>query len=76
MKSIEISEQTGSVAALLKLAQEESGLLLLDSGRPVARVIPLPELSRERTAPLHPGAMQVADDFDAPLPDEFWLGQS
>ncbi len=24
---------------------------------------------------LHPGAWEVADDFDALLPEEFWLGQ-
>jgi hypothetical protein len=23
---------------------------------------------------LHVGAVQMADDFDAPLPDTFWLG--
>jgi hypothetical protein len=29
-----------------------------------------------RIAGLHPGAMTMADDFDAPLPDEFWVGRS
>ena len=28
-----------------------------------------------RRAGLHAGAWQVAPDFDAPLPDEFWLGR-
>jgi hypothetical protein len=28
-----------------------------------------------RRAGLHAGAWQVAQDFDAPLPDEFWLGR-
>jgi len=28
-----------------------------------------------RVAELHPGAMEMAPDFDAPLPDEFWLGK-
>ena len=27
-----------------------------------------------RILDLQPGAMQMSDDFDAPLPDEFWLG--
>ena len=30
---------------------------------------------RERVAGLHPGAIVMAPDFDAPLPDEFWLGK-
>ena len=29
----------------------------------------------ERIAGLHPGAIVMAPDFDAPLPDEFWLGK-
>lgn len=29
-----------------------------------------------RTAGLHTGLVFVADDFDAPLDDAFWLGQS
>jgi hypothetical protein len=28
-----------------------------------------------RHAGLHAGAWEVAQDFDAPLPDEFWLGR-
>ncbi len=32
------------------------------------------EAPKERIAELHPGAMQMAPDFDDPLPDEFWLG--
>ena len=27
-----------------------------------------------RTPGLSPGAIQLSDDFDDPLPDEFWLG--
>ena len=29
---------------------------------------------KERIPNLHPGAFIMAEDFDAPLPDEFWLG--
>ena len=29
-----------------------------------------------RVGNLHPGNFQMSDDFDDPLPDEFWLGQS
>lgn len=28
-----------------------------------------------RKAGLHEGAWTIADDFDDPLPDEFWLGE-
>ena len=31
--------------------------------------------SGPRTAGLHEGAWIIADDFDDPLPDEFWFGK-
>lgn len=37
------------------------------SGKPLAQ--------GPRIAGLHEGAWEVAPDFDAPLPDEFWLGK-
>jgi antitoxin (DNA-binding transcriptional repressor) of toxin-antitoxin stability system len=77
MKTIDISRQRATtVAELLELAKKEAGLILIEAGQPVARVIPLPEPPQERVAPLNPGAFEIADDFEAPLPDEFWLGQS
>ncbi|BDI29247.1 hypothetical protein CCAX7_12980 [Capsulimonas corticalis] len=30
---------------------------------------------RERIAGLFAGKMHMAEDFDAPLPDSFWLGE-
>jgi hypothetical protein len=33
------------------------------------------ELDKPRILGMHPGAFQPADDFDDPLPDEFWLGE-
>lgn len=32
------------------------------------------QLPRRRIAGLNRGQMQMADDFDAPLPDSFWMG--
>ncbi len=30
---------------------------------------------KERILGLHRGAMEASEDFDAPLPDSFWLGE-
>ena len=30
---------------------------------------------RERVLGLHEGQIWIADDFDVPLPDSFWLGE-
>ena len=34
-----------------------------------------PAAQKPRIAGLHAGAWTVSPDFDAPLPDEFWLGK-
>ncbi|ASC74134.1 hypothetical protein XM38_051090 [Halomicronema hongdechloris C2206] len=31
--------------------------------------------TKQRQPDLHPGAFVVADDFNEPLPDSFWLGE-
>ncbi len=33
------------------------------------------DLSKPRVLGLHLGSMWTSDDFDDPLPDEFWLGE-
>ncbi len=33
-------------------------------------------VKKKRIMGLHAGSMRMSDDFDAPLPDEFWLGES
>lgn len=40
-----------------------------------ARLIPL-ETARPRVAGLHAGTIEMAADFDAPLPEEFWTSPS
>jgi antitoxin (DNA-binding transcriptional repressor) of toxin-antitoxin stability system len=42
-----------------------------------ARLVPVPA-SKPSLPPipdLHPGAIEIAEDFDDPLPDDFWLGR-
>ena len=53
------------------LPPEEVELLMQHLAERVRRK-PLP--TGERVAGMHPGAWVLAPDFDAPLPDEFWLG--
>ncbi len=73
MKTIELIDAS-NVQDLLELAKKESGIVVTKSGQPIAQVIPMAEKPKQRIAPLHPGAWEVSEDFDEPLPDEFWLG--
>jgi antitoxin (DNA-binding transcriptional repressor) of toxin-antitoxin stability system len=74
MKTIELLNPPPSLEAVLALAVKEAGVVLTKSGQPVAHVIPIAQPATKRIAPLHPGAIEAREDFDAPLPNEFWLG--
>ncbi len=80
MTTIDVHKLGQSLAELVKLARKESEVVLVDGSQPVARVLPIPAgpvaSMQERTLGLHDGAFEVGSDFDAPLPDEFWAGQS
>ena len=76
--------QSGDLAALLDLARAGDEVLFAEGGKPVARLSVLvpavppstPSASQPRVAGLHRGAVSMADDFDAALPESFWLGES
>jgi hypothetical protein len=51
---------------LQKQVYDFAHFLLEKQGRPTP--------NKPRVAGLHAGQMVVSDDFDDPLPDEFWLG--
>jgi hypothetical protein len=57
-----------------ELSPEELKKLLLHVAERLERASQ-PSISKPRVAGLHPGAIVMAADFDAPLPDEFWLGR-
>jgi antitoxin (DNA-binding transcriptional repressor) of toxin-antitoxin stability system len=75
MKTIDLTSQVPSIEELLTLARAQAGVLLTKRGQPVAQVLPMPEMPRQRVAPLHPGAWEVREDFDEPLAEEFLMGR-
>ena len=52
----------------IEQAMTDAGIKLHEPKRRVSK--------KKRVLGLHPGSMRMSDDFDAPLPDEFWLGKS
>jgi antitoxin (DNA-binding transcriptional repressor) of toxin-antitoxin stability system len=73
--AIDIRELPARLDEALALAAAGGEVILLDGSTPRARLVPLGPLP-SRAAGLHPGAIQPAPDFGAPLPDDFWTGPS
>lgn len=75
--TMEIDEAQRHFADLLKLVTAGTEVLLTDQQQPVIRLSPILKNGiHKRVAGLHLGAVWIADDFDQPLPDAFWLGEA
>lgn len=71
-KTIDVQNVQISLEELLSLIREGSDVILTDASIPLARMIPLSQPRTVRIAGLHAGAIWTSDDFDDPLPEEFW----
>jgi prevent-host-death family protein len=75
--TVELRDAAARLPELVKLVQSGTDVILTDSGTPRARLVSIP--SSVRTYPRIPGLqggqMWMSDDFDAELPDSFWMGE-
>ena len=71
-KTIDVATSHTPLSELAALAMNGTDVILADGETPLVRLVPV---KRQRTAGLHEGEMVMSDDFTAPLPDEFWVGQ-
>ena len=73
-KTLDITTMQAIKDDVLSLLEQDTEIILTENGHPVARILPVRKLSRKQLTGLFPGAMVMHDDFDEPLPDNFWLG--
>lgn len=73
-KTVDINREHLSVKELLSLVADNTEIILTDGVTPMARLLPVKSENTIRQSGLHLGAISISDDFDEPLPDEFWLG--
>ena len=75
-KTLTIQEAQEQLSQLLELAQAGHEVIIQDPQKGKARLVPVAEPAPgPRVLGLHAGRWTMADDFDAPLPDSFWLGK-
>lgn len=74
LTKIDIHDLPARFGEALAAATAVGEVVLTEGGEPKARLVPCAP-PRPRVPGLHAGMMDVAADFDAPLPDEFWTGR-
>jgi antitoxin (DNA-binding transcriptional repressor) of toxin-antitoxin stability system len=73
-KTVDVHEAQTHLVELLSLVSAGTEIILTAGNTPLARIVPMAGALTPRVAGLHPGAIQMSEDFDEPLPEEFWTG--
>lgn len=76
-RTVSVDEAREKLPDLLAQALAGNEVIITVHGEPVARLVPVPVAApkKKRVAGLNRGTIWTSEDFDQPLPDEFWLGQ-
>lgn len=75
-QTVTLEDAQTRLAELLNLAQAGNEIIIAAGGQPLARLVPISGSNpTRRIAGLHRGKIWMSDDFDAPLPDEFWTDE-
>ena len=75
-QTVSVDEAQNKLQDLVAQALAGDEVIITERGTPVARLVPVVAHSKkQRVAGLNRGAISTSEDFDEPLPDEFWLGQ-
>ena len=75
-ETVDVEEAKERLPELVSLALEGNEVIISEGDRPVARLVPIATTGRKRVMGLHRGTAWMSEDFDEPLPDEFWLGEA
>ncbi|HQS98786.1 MAG: antitoxin [Hydrogenophilales bacterium 16-64-46] len=74
MKTVNIHEAKTHLSALIAAVEAGEEVVIARANKPVVKLVAVEPKPVQRIPGLHKGEFYMADDFDAPLPDEFWLG--
>ncbi len=71
---VNIHEAKTNFSKLLRRVAAGEEITIAKSGVPVARLVPIAPKHAKRKLGLYKGQIWMADDFDAPLPDDILAG--
>jgi len=72
MININISEAQARLPELLSLVSKGNEIIISGDDIPLAKIVPLSTTPKKRIPGLNKGQIHMSDNFDDPLPDDFW----
>jgi antitoxin (DNA-binding transcriptional repressor) of toxin-antitoxin stability system len=72
VKSVNVHEAKTHFSKLLARVERGEEIVIARAGRPVAKLVRNVGEPGRRPFGLYKGLIKMSDDFDDPLPDEFW----
>lgn len=75
-QTVNLDKVEKQLAELLAIVETKGEIVIAQNGKPLARLesVTMPK-KKKRVAGLNQGMIWTSEDFDEPLPDEFWLGK-
>ncbi|CAB3775259.1 type II toxin-antitoxin system Phd/YefM family antitoxin [Paraburkholderia humisilvae] len=70
MQTVNVHEAKTKLSRLIEAAVSGEEVIISNRGNPVVRLVPIEPNKPARQRGLMRGRIWIADDFDAPLPDE------
>ena len=70
MQSVNIHEAKTQFSKLVDAVGLGEKIIIAKAGKPAAMLVPVPTRQPVRTPGALTGKIRIADDFDAPLPDD------
>lgn len=70
MRSVDIHEAKNHLSRLVEQAASGEEIVIAKAGRPMAKLVPIKTNRRRRKPGSMVGKIRIAEDFDAPLPDD------
>lgn len=74
MRTVNIHEAKTHLSRLLEKVTGGAEIVIAKAGKPIARLVPLGRVRRQRKLGVLAGRFTVPPDFDAPLPDKVLKG--
>lgn len=74
MQTINIHDAKTHFSKLIEAVAQGEEIIIARAGKPAARLVPMAPATIARTPGALKGQIRIADDFDAPLPDDVLAG--